>query len=895
MSKIKLPKAYNASQTEDEIYKVWEESGFFNPDNLSGKIPFVIAMPPPNVTGILHLGHAFENALMDIEIRYQRMKGRKALLIPGTDHAAVATQAKVEDELKRQGFKNPRQELGRERLLIKIREYAENSKAIILSQIKKMGTSCDWSRLAYTFDERRSEAVNAMFKEMYDDDLIYRGYRVVNWSVKGQSTASDDELVYVEQKTKVYTFKYASDFPIPIATTRPETKLGDTAVAVHPDDERYKKYIGQKFTVDVGALKHLVITIIADKNVDQNYGTGAVGVTPAHSQVDFEMYQNNKDIGLIQVIGTDGLMTQEAGSAYAGLTILEAREKFVTWLRKNNLYIEEEEIEHSVGTSDRFGDVVEALPMEQWFIDVNKKIEGKNKSLKDLMREAVTVGHDHDELKKVNITPARFQKIYLQWIDNLRDWNISRQIWWGHRIPVWYCHGSDRDKCFKECHQPIISETKSVKCPVCGSHDLVQDEDTLDTWFSSGTWTFSTLGWPKKTKDLKTYHPTSWMQMGYEILFFWMARMILMSTYALDDIPFSEVYIHGMLRDKNGRKFSKSAGNGLDPLDIIKQYGTDALRLALIKGITPGNDSKFYEEKVESARNFINKLWNISRFILSSVGEIKIIKKLPKTRTLADSWILKRLDTVKSVVSQNLESCDFSYASEKLYDFTWNDFADWYLEIAKVEKNKDEILLYVLQDLLKLWHPFCPFITEEIWKNFKSDKLLMIERWPESEGKKDSSLITDFELVKNTIITIRNLRGANNIEPKKKAKVIIYAGDKVKLIKEQTKLIKKLWTNIETLEISETGEKLENSASAVVEGLEIYLDLAGIIDLEAERQRIQKEIDETNRYLKTLEIKLANNEFISHAPKAVVDGEKEKLSFQKSRLEKLQNQLNNLK
>ncbi len=574
--KIELDKAYEAKKFEDEIYKTWEESGYFNPDNLkNAKNPYCVLMPPPNVTGILHLGHAFENSLLDTEIRYQRMKGKKALLVPGADHAAVATQARVEKELQKQGIKNPREELGREKLLDEIRKYSENSKSIILNQIRKMGTSCDWSRFAYTFDEKRSLAVNTLFKKMYDDGLIYRGYRVVNWTVKGQSTCSDDELVYEEQPVTIYTFKYSKDFPIAIATTRPETKLGDCAVAVNPSDDRYNKFIGQKFTVDVGALNPLTITIIASNDVDINYGTGAVGVTPAHSMIDFEMYEKNKEIGIIPVIGTDGKMNENAGKDYRGLEINEAREKFVNWLKQNDLLIKEEESIHSVGKSDRFGDIVEALPMRQWFVDVNKTIPGKNKSLKQLMKDVFTIGHNGNKKKIIKITPERFVNSYMQWIDNLRDWCISRQIWWGHRIPVWY-KGEE-----------IKVEMESP------GNDWTQDPDTLDTWFSSGSWTFSTLGWPEKTKDLKIYHPTSWMQMGYELLFFWMARMILMSTYALDDIPFKNVYIHGILRAKDGKKFSKSLGNGLDPLEIIEKFGTDALRLSLLKGVTPGNDARY--------------------------------------------------------------------------------------------------------------------------------------------------------------------------------------------------------------------------------------------------------------------------------------------------------------
>ncbi|MCU0679909.1 MAG: valine--tRNA ligase [Planctomycetes bacterium] len=723
MANIELSKAYEAKEVEDNIYKKWEESGYFNPDNLPSQSEgkFVVCMPPPNVTGVLHLGHALENSLMDTELRYQRMKGKRALLIPGTDHAAVATQARVEGNLRKEGMLNPRQELGREGLLNKIREYAENSKTTILSQIRKMGTSCDWSRLAYTFDEPRSRAVNTLFKKMYDDALIYRGYRVVNWSVKGQSTCSDDELVYQPQKSKLYTFKYSADFPIAIASTRPETKLGDVAVAVHPNDERYQKYIGQKFTIDLGAKEKQTITIIADEAVDPKYGTGAIGVTPAHSQIDFEMYQKNKEISIVPVIGKDGKMLEAAGK-YQGFGLLEAREKLVEWLKENNLLIKEEDIENNIGTSDRFGDVVEALPMEQWFVDVNKIIPGRNKTLKDLMREAVTSGHNNQEEKKIIINPDQFHNIYLHWIDNLRDWCISRQIWWGHRIPVAYC-----DKCQKN----FYTEEESPLCPKCQAQAR-RDDDTLDTWFSSGAWTFSTLGWPDNKEELNKFHPTEWMQMGYEILFFWMARMILMTTYALDDIPFKNVYIHGILRAKDGRKFSKSLGNGLDPLEVINQYGTDALRLSLMKGITPGNDARFYEEKVEASRNFVNKLWNISRFILGKIEaeKVKNIKERPEAKTLADKWLLNKLDGIILKTTKELDNHNFSLAAEILYEFTWSDFADWYLEIAKIENGKDEILIYTLKTLLKLWHPYIPFVTEEIWNKLGEEKMLLIEKWP---------------------------------------------------------------------------------------------------------------------------------------------------------------------
>ncbi|MDD4290008.1 MAG: class I tRNA ligase family protein [Patescibacteria group bacterium] len=1036
--KIELDKTYEAKKFEDEIYKTWEESGFFNPDNLkNAKKPYCILMPPPNVTGILHLGHALENSILDTEIRFRRMCGYKALLLPGADHAAVATQARVEKELQKSGIKNPREELGREKLLEKIREYSENSKSTILNQIRKMGTSCDWSRFAYTFDETRSRAVNTLFKKMYEDGLIYKGYRAVNWTVRGQSTCSDDELIYEDEPVTIYTFKYSHDFPIPIATTRPETKLGDTAVAVNPKDDRYNKYIGQKFTVSVGALNPLTITIIADENADINYGTGAVGVTPAHSMVDFEMYQKNKEIGIIPVIGPDGKMTENAGKNYEGLTVLEAREKFVNWLKENNLIIKQEESIHSVGKSDRFNDVIEVIPMKQWFIDVNKIIPGKNKSLKQLMKDVFTTGHNGKNKKIIKITPDRFLNSYMQWIDNLRDWCISRQIWWGHRIPVWYRgdkifipktitelyitrHGItdwnkegkiqgttdtplDEDsisniellanKLKNEKIDIIISSTqkrarqtaeiinqklkikfetnelliernygdfegqnlekvkmkypeykkdkinfdipgeeetyKEVKkrieefikyinknysgkkiliithnavarafymimkgakdteaskyklqqgeiekyCILDGNNpkDYKQDPDTLDTWFSSGAWTFSTLGWPDKTKDFKKFHPTQWMQMGYEILFFWMARMILMTTYAIDDIPFEEVYIHGILRSKEGKKFSKSLGNSLDPIEIIQNYGTDALRLSLIKGIAPGNDAKFYEEKVLGARNFINKLWNISRYILMSSDYVKLIKKQPRPITLADEWILRKLNTLIESATKDLKVHNFSMTSEALYDFTWTDFADWYIEISKVEKGKNEILLYILQTLLKLWHPFIPFITETIWKNIDS-RLLMISSWPKS-NKTKSDVLIEFGKLQEIIIAIRNLKNEHKIDLKTIIDCHIESEKYFELIVNQIGIIESL------AKVKLTNEKYKDVVH--ISDVDIYIE---ITINEADKQ---KQIRETIAYINLIEEKLNNKKFTQRAPEHIIDNEKKKLKSAYDLLEKL--------
>jgi len=903
--KKESPKNYNPAEHEDKIYEKWEQSGFFNPDNLKGD-PYSIMMPPPNVTGVLHLGHALENSLMDVMARYQRMRGKKVLLIPGTDHAAVATQAKVEKLLMEKGVKNPRKELGREGLLKEIKKYAEESKATILSQIRKMGTSCDWSRLAYTFDDERNLAVNTVFKKMYDDGLIYRGFRAVNWSVKGQSTCSDDELVHVERTAKLYTFRYSKDFPISIATTRPETKLGDTAVAINPEDGRYKQYIGKVYTVDVGAAEPLKIKIIADEGVDMKFGTGAVGVTPAHSMVDYEMYEKQKakndPIGIIPVIGVDGKMTSAAGKEYAGLLAEVAREKMVEWLRKNSLIEKEEEIVQNVGTSDRFGDVVEVLPLTQWFVSVNKIIPGKGKSLKDLMREAVEAGLNNDPAQKITITPERFHKTYLNWIDNLRDWCVSRQIWWGHRIPVWYQKLDNRQQTTDDRNEDEV---------YCGinppeGEGWVQDEDTLDTWYSSALWTFSTLGWPAsaeaefirrsaseggagkpaKNDDLDMFHPTAWMQMGYEILFFWMARMILMTTYALDEIPFRDVYIHGMLRDEKGRKFSKSSGNNIDPLDVIRDFGTDSLRLSLLLGVTPGNDSKFYEEKIIGARNFITKLWNISKFIFEK-SEIRNQKSEIdfENLTLADEWILLKFQVLVKQVTEDLDNFRFSQAGEKLREFTRSEFADWYLEISKFEKTseKEKILNYILSGLLKLWHPFIPFVTEAIWEGAAGEKLLIVEEWP--TGAVSGNFTSDFEIVINIIKSVRNARAENKVEPAKKVKAIIYAGKDIELIQSQAELIKGLRTGINELEIKAGGEKIEKAIHAAVGGIEIYL--AGAIDEEKEKERIKKEVEKLEKLISGLNARLQNKEFTEKAPEEIVKKEKEKLENWKIELEKL--------
>lgn len=873
-----MDKAYDPKQFEDEIYAAWEKSGYFNPDHLPGdrSEPFAVMMPPPNVTGVLHLGHALENAIMDIEVRYQRMQGKRALLLPGTDHAAVATQARVEKNLREAGMQHPRAELGREELVNRIRTFAEESKATILSQVRKLGTSADWSRLAYTFDEPRSRAVFELFKRMYDDGLVYRGYRVVNWSVKGQSTCSDDELVTMERTGKLYTFKYAADFPIPIASTRPETKLGDTAVAVHPEG-KWKQYIGQVFTVDVGAAAPLEIHIIGDETVDEAFGTGALGVTPAHAAVDYEMYQRNKQIGIIPVIGKDGRMLPAAGTLYEGLTVEEAREKFVSWLREQGLIISEEDTVQKVGTSDRFGDVVEALPMEQWFVDVNKEIPGRGgKSLKDLMKEAVTTGHNGDATQKVNITPERFQNIYLQWIENLRDWCISRQIWWGHRIPVWY-----------RGEEMVVSETQP------SGQGWTQDEDTLDTWFSSQTWTYSTLGWPEQTKDFKAYHPTAWMQMGHEILFFWMARMILSSTYVLDQIPFRDVYIHGILRDKEGRKFSKSLGNGIDPLDVIAKYGTDALRWSLIKGITPGNDARFYEEKVEDARNFVNKLWNVARYVLMQKTK-EVVEPNYNDRALR-SLVGKLIEQVTA----DLNQYQFSAAAEKIYQFLNTTFADEYIENSKVAPNP-QVAQEVLEVILKLVHPFIPFVTEVIWKELGHEKLLMIEQWPKNIYLTDQQAETWFGEVGYAIFSINNVRAYLSIPYTQKLFALIEEStdDEGNIEKESIEMVMQTKAVLEKrvkLDFVEKLELLNQPKQLPFSFGTLYIKYEGGENAqEKQKKSLNEDMNKLTKEIQNLEKRLANKKYVEGAPEAIVQETRDKLAESKAKLDTKRKELEDI-
>lgn len=876
-----LPSSYEHKNYEDKIYKKWEESGAFTPEVDSKKKPFTISMPPPNATGTLHLGHAVMLALQDLMIRQKRMQGYSALWLPGTDHAAIATQTKVERILaKEEGL--TREQLGRDVFLDRVKKYVSESQDTIREQVRKMGSSCDWTRERYTFDDDLNKAVTEIFVRMYEDDLIYRGHRLVNWCPRCNSTLADDEVEHKERTGKLYWIKYG---PFVLATTRPETKLGDTAVAVHPDDERYKDMVGKKFMIP-GVLGEFEITVIADKSVDPEFGSGAVKVTPAHSFVDNEMAEKN-GIKMKQIIDENGCMIENCGK-YAGLPTLAARKEIVEDMEKMGLIDRiDENYDMQLSVCYRCETPIEPLPSKQWFIDVNQKfdiadpeklgLKDKNVSLKEA---AVHVIRN----KNIEIIPERFDKTYFHWMDNLKDWCVSRQIWWGHRIPVWYCN---------ECEEVIVDRTTPEKCK-CGSKNLRQDEDTLDTWFSSGLWTFSTLGWPEKTEDLKYFHPTSVMETGYDILFFWVARMIIMTTYALSDIPFEKVYLHGLLRDKEGRKMSKSLGNGIDPLEMIEKYGADALRMALFIGGTPGNDTRIYEEKIEGFRNFVNKFWNVSRFALGKAESLELrAESLKEPQELINQWIISRTQTLIKDVTKGLEDSRFSETGQLLYDFVWNEFADWYLEMSKKSESEEtkQTLMYVLEVLLKLLHPYIPYVTEEIWGEMNRKEMLIVSAWPEA----DESLINaeqkkKADLIRNIIKEIRSKRAEAKVDPVKKITAIVYGGENTDIIESHAKVIK-FMAGLEKLTVAEKGEKPEKAVAIFIEGAEVYLPLADMLDPEKERRRIEKEIEELEKYVKSIKGKLSNDNFVSKAPAAVVEGEKEKAKVAGEKIEKLRGQL----
>ncbi len=864
MSKIELPKTYEAGQYEDTLYKKWETLGLFKPWNdynglkpYPKKKPFVVMMPPPNATGTLHIGHAMFLTLEDIMVRYHRMKGDPTLWLPGTDHAAVATQSKVEKIIRKEEGKT-RHDIGRAELLKRIHTFIGESQDTIRMQVRKMGSSCDWSRERYTLEPTMTHAVRKMFVDMYNDGLIYRGLKMINWDPISETTLSNEEVITKEVQGHLYHFRYPiknSKEHITVATTRPETMLGDTAVAVHPTDKRYKKLIGRTVVLP---LVNKEIPIICDDYVDPKFGTGAVKITPAHDPNDFAIGQRHK-LETITILDKRGHIN-ENGGAYKGLDRKDARKKIVADMKALGLLQKIEDRLQSIGFSERSDAIIEPMVSLQWFVATTKPFR-KGKSLQKMCQDVI-------RKEKIIIIPKRFEKQYFNWVDNFQDWCISRQIWFGHQIPAWHC---------SQCEEIVVSVDTPKSC-LNGHTKLKQDEDNLDTWFSSGLWTFSTLGWPEKTKDLAYFHPTSVLETGYDILPFWVIRMILMSLYALDEVPFKYVYLHGLVRDEVGNKMSKSLGNIIDPLDMIPKYGTDAIRLSLSLGTTPGSDTKMSENKIASFRNFVNKIWNISRYILSSI-DYEQAKKL-ELKSISDRYIVSELQRVITAVTKHLDQFQFSEAGTLLYDFMWHDFADWYLEISKVENRKNHsVLLYVLTTLLKLLHPFTPFVTEQIWSFIYPEKHLIVEPWPKPNKKLiDPEAEKKFKFVKGLITQIRTKRAELKIDPARKIAATISSKEHFKVLELKTGIISFL-ARLTPIAISKEKASVKGPhVSIIYEDTEVVLNLESVINVEEEKAKTMLTIGDIEKQLGSLEQKLSNKNFTEKAPPQIVAEERKKLT-----------------
>lgn len=857
-----IPKVYDPASVEKKWYEFWEKNRYFHAEPEPGKKPFSIVIPPPNITGKLHMGHALDNTLQDILIRWHRMMGDNTLWMPGYDHAGLATQIKVEEVLKKEEGKT-RFDLGREEFVKRVWAWKEEYGDRIINQLKCLGISCDWERKRFTMDEGCSRAVRETFVSLFEKGLIYKGTRITNWCVNCHTALSDIEVEHEDTPGHLWYVRYPvvgeEDTYLTIATTRPETIPGDTAVAVNPEDERYAKLIGKTLRLPI---LNREIPVIADSYVDTKFGTGAVKITPSHDPNDYEMGLRH-NLPEIVVIGKDGVMTEEAGP-FAGLERYECRKQIVARLKEEGYLVKIEEHSHAVGHCQRCHNIVEPLVSTQWFV-----------KMQPLVKAAVDCVTDG----RTQFVPERFTKNYTGWMENIHDWCISRQIWWGHRIPVWYCD---------DCGEMSASRTDLEKCPKCGSTHIHQDEDALDTWFSSALWPFSTMGWPDNTKLLKQFYPTSVLVTGYDIIFFWVARMLIMGMEFMKDIPFEKVFIHGLVRDSQGRKMSKSLGNGIDPLEVIEKYGADTLRFMLITGNTPGNDMRFYWERVEGTRNFANKIWNASRFALMNMeGYDKDAELAPYT--LADKWILSRLqDTVKDVTGL-LERFELGEAGRAIYDFIWSEVCDWYIEIAKPRLYNKEaaaerataqhVLATVLVSAMKLLHPYMPFITEEIYQCLPHEaESIMISKWPVAdESLVDPEAERGMNAIMDSIKAIRNMRAEVNANPGKKIPAIMLVSEDLREVVANNDSYIKLLGGIDNLELRPlNGEKPENAMAAVVTGIEVYLPLAGLIDVEKETQRLSKELAAMEKDLQRAGGKLNNAGFLAKAPEDVIAKERAK-------------------
>ena len=852
MSK-ELAKAYEPKEVEDRIYDFWMKGKYFHAEVDPKKKPYTIVIPPPNITGQLHLGHAMDETLQDTLIRWRRMQGYSALWLPGTDHASIATEAKIVEAMRKEGI--TKEEIGREKFLERAWAWKDQYGGRIVEQLKKLGSSCDWDRLRFTMDEGCNKAVNHVFKKLYDKGLIYRGERIINWCPHCKTSISDAEVVFEEKEGSFWHLRYPlSDGSgyIELATTRPETMLGDTAVAVHPDDERYKALVGKTVILP---LVNKEIPIIADSYVEQDFGTGVVKITPAHDPNDFEVGLRH-NLPVINVMD-DGGVINENGGKYAGMPALEARKQIVKDLDEAGFLIKIEPIKHNVGTCYRCGTVVEPRVSTQWFV-----------KMEPLAKPAIDAVKDGD----IRFIPERMDKVYYNWMENIKDWCISRQLWWGHQIPAWYC----------ECGETIVSETVPTVCPKCGGTHLTRDPDTLDTWFSSALWPFSTLGWPDNTEELKYFYPTNTLVTGYDIIFFWVARMIFSGLEHMGEVPFNTVFFHGLIRDAQGRKMSKSLGNGVDPLDVISVYGADALRFTLVTGNSPGNDLRFSEEKVSASRNFANKIWNAARFILMNIEGKDIDCALPKKLYTSDKWILNRFNNVTAAVTENLEKFELGMAVSKLYDFIWDDFCDWYIELAKIRMNgADEesadsarrVLVWTMSNTLKLLHPFMPYITEEIWQTLPHDgEALIVAKWPEyDEALSFPQEAKNLENVMALIRAIRTRRNEMNVPPSKKAHIYIDTAHPAPY-EEASEFIARLAYGSK-VEIG-TGFDVQGAVTAVTDDAKALLPMDDLVDKAAETARLNKELANAQKQLDTVKAKLANEKFTSNAPQNVIDGVK---------------------
>lgn len=857
-----IPKVYDPASVEKKWYEFWEKNRYFHAEPEPGKKPFSIVIPPPNITGKLHMGHALDNTLQDILIRWHRMMGDNTLWMPGYDHAGLATQIKVEEVLKKEEGKT-RFDLGREEFVKRVWAWKEEYGDRIINQLKCLGISCDWERKRFTMDEGCSRAVRETFVSLFEKGLIYKGTRITNWCVNCHTALSDIEVEHEDTPGHLWYVRYPvvgeEDSYLTIATTRPETIPGDTAVAVNPEDERYAKLIGKTLRLPI---LNREIPVIADSYVDTKFGTGAVKITPSHDPNDYEMGLRH-NLPEIVVIGKDGVMTEEAGP-FAGLERYECRKQIVARLKEEGYLVKIEEHSHAVGHCQRCHNIVEPLVSTQWFV-----------KMQPLVKAAVDCVTDG----RTQFVPERFTKNYTGWMENIHDWCISRQIWWGHRIPVWYCD---------DCGEMSASRTDLEKCPKCGSTRIHQDEDALDTWFSSALWPFSTMGWPDNTELLKQFYPTSVLVTGYDIIFFWVARMLIMGMEFMKEIPFEKVFIHGLVRDSQGRKMSKSLGNGIDPLEVIEKYGADTLRFMLITGNTPGNDMRFYWERVEGTRNFANKIWNASRFALMNMeGYDKDAELAPYT--LADKWILSRLqDTVKDVTGL-LERFELGEAGRAIYDFIWSEVCDWYIEIAKPRLYNKEaaaerataqhVLATVLVSAMKLLHPYMPFITEEIYQCLPHEaESIMISKWPVAdENLIDPEAERGMNAIMDSIKAIRNMRAEVNANPGKKIPAIMLVSEDLREVVAHNDSYIKLLGGIDNLELRPlNGEKPENAMAAVVTGIEVYLPLAGLIDVEKETQRLSKELAAMEKDLQRAGGKLNNAGFLAKAPEDVIAKERAK-------------------